>query len=384
MTHNPTLSPDQLMDLVENLSRWSRELGFQQFGIAKTDLSAEEQKLFRWLSEGRQGEMSYMAHHGTKRSRPQELVPGTISVISVRMNYLPESIEETLKVLESPELGFVSRYALGRDYHKVMRRRLQQLANRVEEKIGPFGYRVFVDSAPVLEKPLAQHAGLGWVGKHTNLIHPKTGSYFFLGEIYTDLPLSANQPLVQDHCGTCERCIHACPTGAITAPYELDARLCISYLTIEHKGSIPEDLRPLIGNRIYGCDDCQLVCPWNRFAALSQEAEYQARNGLDSPSLIELFSWNEEIFLKRTEGSPIRRIGHISWLRNLAVALGNSTPSPLIVNSLESKQTHRSDLVREHVAWALALQRRKAADGTEWRGIPRPGKKPFRDGSNDQ
>ncbi len=346
-------APPQVEKLTRDIVRWGHELGFQQTAITHTDLSRAEQHLNRWLAANRHGEMSYMAHHGKKRSRPDELVPGSVSVITVRMDYLPEPLQTTIDVLESPELGFISRYALGRDYHKLMRRRLQQLATRMEKAIGSFGYRVFVDSAPVMEKPLAANAGLGWIGKHTNLIHPKSGSYFFLGEIYTDLPLAGISDPIGDHCGTCDRCISVCPTKAIIAPYQLDARLCISYLTIELKGSIPESLRPLIGNRIYGCDDCQLVCPWNRFAKRSAEADFLPRHELDAPKLVELFSWDEETFLKRLEGNPIRRIGHGAWLRNLAVALGNAPHSNTVASSLVSRKSHPSELVREHVDWAL-------------------------------
>ncbi len=314
-------------ELAARIKTWGQELGFQQVGITDTDLGAAEARLRDWLAEGRHGTMEYMARHGLKRSRPADLVPGTIRVISVRMDYLPESQGVMQTRLEDPQGAFISRYALGRDYHKVLRHRLQRLAERILAEIGPFGYRVFVDSAPVLEKPLAAKAGLGWIGKHTNLIHPKAGSWFFLGEIYTDLALPIDTPMA-DHCGRCRACIEVCPTRAIVAPYELDARLCISYLTIEHAGSIPEELRPLIGNRIYGCDDCQLVCPWNRFARLGAEPDFQARHGLDTVSLIEVFAWDEATFLDRTQGSAIRRIGHIRWLRNIAVALGNAPPRP--------------------------------------------------------
>ncbi|GAB4353669.1 MAG: tRNA epoxyqueuosine(34) reductase QueG [Gammaproteobacteria bacterium] len=343
--------------LVAEIKQWGRELGFQQVGIAGVTLDEDERRLMEWLQAGWHGDMSYMARHGTKRSRPPELEPGTLSVISVRMDYLPEPLAESIRVLESPKLGFVSRYALGRDYHKLMRRRLQQLARRIEARIGTFGYRVFVDSAPVLEKPLAREAGLGWLGKHTNLVHPRAGSYFFLGEIYTDLPLPAETEQIGDHCGTCKRCIDACPTGAIVAPYKLDARSCISYLTIEHAGAIPEALRPRIGNRIYGCDDCQLVCPWNRFARLTQQPAFLAVRGLDQPRLIDLFSLREGEFLKQFEGSPIRRIGHERWLRNLAVALGNAPKSDAVSAALERRMEHPSQMVREHVQWALRRQR---------------------------
>ncbi|NIP72445.1 MAG: tRNA epoxyqueuosine(34) reductase QueG [Gammaproteobacteria bacterium] len=338
--------------LASEIRRWGRELGFQQVGIADTDLREAEAGLLAWLDRGFHGEMGYMARHGTRRSRPTELVPGTLRVISVRMDYWPEPAVAPDAVLGVPGLGYVSRYALGRDYHKLMRKRLQRLAERITQRIGPFGYRAFVDSAPVLEKALAQRAGLGWVGKHTNLLSRDAGSWFFLGELYTDLPLPAD-PAGDEHCGTCRACIEACPTGAIVAPYRLDARRCISYLTIELDGPIPEDLRPLLGNRIYGCDDCQLVCPWNRFARASAEPDFLPRGGLDSPRLVELLAWGEQEFLHRTEGSPVRRIGHERWLRNIAVALGNAPPHPEAVAALRARVAHPSALVREHVAWAL-------------------------------
>jgi epoxyqueuosine reductase len=339
-------------DLADDIKTRGRELGFQQVGITDTHLEMAESRLFDWLADGRHGTMDYMARHGSKRSRPAELMPGTLRVISVRMDYLPEPHAALHARLEDPASAFISRYALGRDYHKVLRRRLQRLADHILAEIGPFGYRVFVDSAPVLEKPLAAKAGLGWIGKHTNLIHPRAGSWFFLGEIYTDLALPIDAP-VADHCGRCRSCIEICPTRAIVAPYELDARLCISYLTIEYAGSIPEELRPLIGNRIYGCDDCQLVCPWNRFARLGTESDFQARHGLDTASLIELFAWDETTFLERTQGSAIRRIGHIRWLRNLAVALGNAPVSAGAAQALSERANHPEALVREHVQWAL-------------------------------
>jgi epoxyqueuosine reductase len=339
-------------ELAARVKAWGQELGFQQVGITDTDLGTAEARLRDWLAEGRHGTMEYMARHGLKRSRPADLVPGTIRVISARMDYLPESQGVMQTRLEDPQGAFISRYALGRDYHKVLRQRLQRLAERILAEIGPFGYRVFVDSAPVLEKPLAAKAGLGWIGKHTNLIHPKSGSWFFLGEIYTDLALPIDTPMA-DHCGRCRACIEVCPTRAIVAPYELDARLCISYLTIEHAGSIPEELRAPIGNRIYGCDDCQLVCPWNRFARLGAEPDFKARHGLDTASLIEVFAWDEATFLDRTQGSAIRRIGHIRWLRNIAVALGNASASPEVKQALSRRADHPDALIREHVGWAL-------------------------------
>jgi epoxyqueuosine reductase len=349
---SPTPAPSDLESLARRIKTWGRELGFQQLGIAATGLATAEKQLAAWLRQGRHGEMEYMARHGTKRSRPTELVPGTLRVISARMDYLPEPPGRLHAAIEDPAAGFVSRYTLGRDYHKVLRRRLQKLADRMRDEVGEFDLRVFVDSAPVLEKPLAQAAGLGWIGKHTNLINAGAGSWFFLGELYVDLPLPEDTP-ARDHCGTCRTCLDVCPTRAIVAPYELDARLCISYLTIELKGSIPEELRPLMGNRIFGCDDCQLFCPWNRFARLTAEPDFLPREGLDRTTLLELFAWTEAKFLRRTEGSAIRRIGHVAWLRNLAVALGNAPPSPGVRQALRDRLRHPSELVREHVCWAL-------------------------------
>lgn len=339
-------------ELAQRIRSWGQELGFQQLGFSDIDLRKHEVHLNDWLSKGFHGEMDYMQRHGTRRSRPQELHPGTIRVISARMDYLPESAADIEVLLKEPSKGVVSRYALGRDYHKMMRKRLQKLARQIEKQAGPFGYRVFVDSAPVLEKALAEKSGLGWIGKHSNLINKKAGSWFFLGEIFTDLPLPTETP-ADNHCGACTKCIDICPTQAIVAPYTVDARRCISYLTIELHGSIPEEFRPLMGNRIYGCDDCQLVCPWNRFARHTQEIDFAPRHGLDAPALIELFQWSEAQFLKRTEGSPIRRIGYESWLRNIAVALGNAITSESIIEALQSRLQHDSNVVREHVEWAL-------------------------------
>jgi len=341
--------------LIEHIRQWGQDLGFQQVGVTDTDLGDAETRLHCWLRAGYHGEMDYMARHGNKRSRPAELEPGTVSVISARMDYLPHTDMDPWEILHNDALAYISRYALGRDYHKLMRKRLQQLAQRIAEEVGEFGYRVFVDSAPVLEKPLAQKAGLGWVGKHSNLLHREAGSWFFLGEIYTDLPLPVDQP-VTAHCGSCQACIDVCPTAAIVEPYVVDARRCISYLTIEHKGAIPEPLRPLLGNRIYGCDDCQLICPWNRFATLSKEADFSPRHQLDAPALITLFNWDEATFLRNTEGSAIRRIGHEAWLRNIAVALGNAAPNEAIREALQRRLNHPSPLVREHIHWALARQ----------------------------
>ena len=332
---------------------WCRELGFQQAGVCDVELDQARQRLDDWLAAGFHGAMDYMARHGSKRSHPGELVPGTVRVISVRMDYLPEAADDARALLDHPSRAYVSRYALGRDYHKTLRARLRDLARRIEERVGPFGYRVFVDSAPVLEKPLAEKAGLGWIGKHTNLIHRDEGSWFFLGELYTDLPLPVDAP-ESSHCGTCTACIDVCPTAAIVAPYSLDARRCISYLTIESADPIPEEFRKPMGNRIYGCDDCQLFCPWNKFAHRTSEPDFAPRHDLDKAGLVELFGWDEATFLARTEGAAIRRIGHERWLRNIAVALGNAVTTSEVVAALESRQHDVSPLVREHVEWALA------------------------------
>jgi epoxyqueuosine reductase len=351
------LSERRLADLAGLIKSWGKELGFQQLGITDTRLSSHEKLLEGWLKKGFHGSMHYMERHGTARSRPEELVPGTCRVISARMDYMQESARPTLEVMDDPETALVSRYALGRDYHKVLRKRLQKLAERIGAETGPFGYRVFVDSAPVLEKALAEKAGLGWIGKHSNLLNLQAGSWFFLGEIYTDLPLPMDRQ-AENHCGDCVRCISACPTGAIIAPYQVDARKCISYLTIELKEAIPENLRPLMGNRIFGCDDCQLACPWNRFAKPSGETDFLPRNELDDVSLVRLFAWTEEEFLKRTEGSAIRRTGYTGWLRNIAVALGNvdlskAADPDAVFAALEGRRHDASALVREHVEWAL-------------------------------
>ena len=339
--------------LVADLRRWSEELGFARLGIARIDLAPDEAHFLDWLRAGFNGEMSYMSRHGLKRSRPAELIPGTVSCVSVRMDYWPEDAADASTTLGDPSIAYVSRYALGRDYHKLMRARLQKLCDRIEDAVGPFGHRVFADSAPVLEKALARNAGLGWIGKHTNLIDREAGSYFFLGEIYVNLDLPA-EPSSSAHCGSCSACIPACPTGAIVAPYRLDARRCISYLTIELAGAIPVEFRRAMGNRIYGCDDCQLACPWNKFARPTAEKDFAVRNGLDAAPLVELFAWTESQFLERTRGSAIKRIGYERWLRNIAVALGNAPTSPAVLESLESRAQHPSALVREHVHWALA------------------------------
>ncbi len=339
-------------ELPQQIKQWGYELGFQQVGITDTRLQLAEQRLDEWLAQGYHADMAYMHKHGLKRSRPALLEPDTVSIISVRMDYLPEAQELMETTLNNPVAAFISRYALGRDYHKVLRKRLQQLAKRIEQDIGIFGFRAFVDSAPVLEKAIAEKAGLGWIGKHSNIINKKAGSWFFLGEIYTSLALPSDIPS-QNHCGQCSACIDICPTQAIVAPYQVDARRCISYLTIELKGSIPEDLRALMGNRIYGCDDCQLICPWNRFARISKEADFSPRHNLNAQHLIDLFNWTEEQFLRNTEGSAIRRIGYQQWLRNIAVALGNAPASISIRSTLTNKVNHASELVREHVFWSL-------------------------------
>ena len=351
----PDAEPTALQStaLAGSIRTWAAELGFSACGIAGTELAQAEARLIRWLQAGHQGEMGFMGRHGRKRARPRQLVPGTRSVVVVRMDYTPDRAAEPRAVLEARQRAFITRYSLGRDYHKLMRRRLQRLAERIQSTIGPFGYRAFVDSAPVLERALAREAGLGWIGKNTMLLNRHAGSYFFLGELFTDLPLPTDDP-VRAHCGSCRRCLRACPTNAFTGPYQLDARRCISYLTIEHPGSIPEPLRPAMGNRIFGCDDCQLVCPWNRYAHPTAEDDFQPRHGLDDADLVALFNWDEATFLERTAGSAIRRIGHERWLRNLAVALGNAAPTPEVVEALGQRLNHPSALVRQHVRWALA------------------------------
>ena len=338
--------------LATDIKAWGKALGFQFIGICDTDLSRAEPEFEAWLARGFHGEMAFMKHHGLKRLRPAELVPGTVRVITARMDYFPPDAQLSENVLLDGDRAFISRYALGRDYHKVLRGRLQKLCDRIAEAVGEFGYRVFTDSAPVAEVELAQKSGLGWRGKHTLTISREAGSWFFLGEIYTDLPLPVDTH-AENHCGTCTACLAACPTGAIVAPYEVDARRCISYLTIELKGSIPVELRPLMGNRIYGCDDCQLCCPWNRFAQLSAEPDFRTRHGLDHSSLIELFGWDEALFEEKTAGSAIRRIGYERWLRNIAVALGNASALPENIAALQAHADHSSELVREHVAWAI-------------------------------
>jgi len=337
--------------LARAIKAWGRELGFQAVGIADTDLAAAEGRLEAWLAAGFHGEMNYMARHGSRRARPEALRPGTLRVISARMNYRPQAAD-ACSVLSAPEKAYIARYATGRDYHKVLRHRLQRLASRIEREIGAYGHRVYTDSAPVMEVELAAKAGLGWRGKHTLLLSRDAGSYFFLGEIYTDLPLPADAPTA-DHCGSCSKCLDICPTRAIVGPYRVDARRCISYLTIELKGAIPLELRALIGNRVYGCDDCQLACPWNRYAEISAEPDFRVRRGLDAAQLVDLFAWSESMFHERMAGSAIHRIGFERWSRNLAVGLGNAPGSEAVVRALRSRADDASALVREHVAWAL-------------------------------
>jgi len=357
----PNLNAAQLDRLADQIKDLGRDLGFDKLGVAAVDLESDERLLERWLELGRHGEMSYMQRHGRKRSRPDELVPGTVRVISARMSYWQGGARDARAALADRATGYVARYALGRDYHKVLRTRLQRLADAITQRIGDFGYRVFVDSAPVLEKALARNAGLGWIGKHTNLLD-RDGSWFLLGELYTDLPLPPDAP-VTEHCGSCRACLDVCPTQAIVAPYELDARRCISYLTIELRGPIPEPLRPAIGNRIFGCDDCQLFCPWNKFARPSPVGDFAVRHGLDGAGLVDLFAWSREEWETRTAGSAIRRAGYEGWLRNLAVALGNAPADERIVTALAARADDASAIVREHVLWALERQRSSRAAG---------------------
>ncbi len=350
--------PD-LHQLATRIKQWGRELGFQQVGICDTDLSAEEPKLQAWLDAGYQGEMDWMARHGMMRARPHELLPGTLRVISVRMNYLPAKASFAA-VLQNPEQGYISRYALGRDYHKLLRQRLKQLGERIQAECdelaleNTLSYRPFIDSAPVLERPLAAKAGLGWIGKHSLILNREAGSWFFLGELLINLPLPVDIP-VEEQCGRCVACMTTCPTQAIVAPYTVDARRCISYLTIELEGAIPEEFRPLMGNRIYGCDDCQLICPWNRFSQLTDEADFSPRKRLHTPELLDLFAWDEATFLRVTEGSAIRRIGYLRWLRNISVALGNAPYEDKIIIALTEK-TGLADWLDEHILWAVARQ----------------------------
>jgi epoxyqueuosine reductase len=350
MTGQP--EPPDLAALKRAIAGWAAELGFRQIGVAGVELGEAETRLLGWLGHGYHGDMDYLERHGTRRSRPAELVPGTVRVLSFALDYLPEGARGAEDALGDAQIAYVSRYALGRDYHKVLRGRLERLAQRIAAHAGPMHYRVFTDSAPVMEVELACNAGLGWRGKHTLLLNREGGSWFFLGEIYTDLPLPVDAP-VSEHCGTCTRCIDVCPTQAIVAPYVLDARRCISYLTIEHHGAIPETLRPLMGNRIYGCDDCQLACPWNKYARVAAVDDFAVRNGLDGAALVDLFAWSQDAFEQRLEGSAIRRIGYERWLRNIAVALGNAASSAAVIAALRARADYPSALVREHVAWAL-------------------------------
>jgi len=348
--------PFDLNEVKRELASDAAALGFAAIGVASIEIPEDERHLLRWLDEGFHGEMEYMERHGVMRSRPQRLAPGTVRVVSARMDYWPAEARDAEEALADPTMGYVSRYAVGRDYHKILRRALATLAQQLQARIGPFGYRVCVDSAPVLEKALARNAGLGWIGKHTNLIARDAGSYFFLGEILTDLALPVDAP-ASAHCGTCEACIPACPTGAIVAPYQLDARRCISYLTIEHHSAIPVELRPAIGNRIFGCDDCQLVCPWNKFARAAAHPDFKVRHNLDGTALTELFRWTAEEFEERTRGSAIHRLGYERWSRNIAVALGNAPSSTDAIRALEERAEDASPLVCEHIEWALERQR---------------------------
>jgi epoxyqueuosine reductase len=345
--------------LATDIKKWGMALGFQQVGITNTELADAEQQLSKWLDAGFHGEMSYMQRHGTKRTHPDELIPGTTRVISCRMDYLPESAQQTRTLMDDPVKAYISRYTLGRDYHKVIRKKLQKLATQIQQHIGDFGYRAFVDSAPVMEKALAEKSGIGWIGKHSNVLNKTAGSWFFIGELYTDLPLPIDTP-AENHCGECTACIDICPTNAIVAPYTVDARRCISYLTIELKGSIPEEFRSLMGNHIYGCDDCQQVCPWNRFAQLTEEDDFLARHSLDVASLMELFTWTEETFLKKTEGSAIRRIGYSSWIRNIAISLGNTPFNEKTLGLLKTRLDSNDPIIKEHVTWAYESLMNKA------------------------
>ncbi len=356
MDQRSPIASDQLgadTALLDRIREWGDALGFQALGFTGVDLQQHEEYLQKWLAKGYHGEMEWMARHGSKRSQPNALVPGTCTVITARMDYLPEGADAE-QVLSQSELAYISRYALGRDYHKLMRARLAKLARQIETQLGTGRYRAFVDSAPVLERALAENAGLGWIGKNTMLLNDKAGSWFFLGEIYTDIPLPPDPPQATQHCGTCQACLDICPTQAFVAPWVLDARKCISYLTIEFDGVIPEALRQAMGNRIYGCDDCQLVCPWNKFAAQTREPDFAPRHQLDSITLATCFGWDEATFLARTEGSAIRRIGYSQWRRNVAIALGNADTSDAVVRALQSAVDDPSAVVREHVLWALA------------------------------
>jgi epoxyqueuosine reductase len=349
MTH----SDNAFAQLAVDIKRWGQALGFAEIGITDTELGSAEHEHQAWIEKGFHGEMHYMAKHGTKRTRPTELVPNTKRIISARLDYKPPNAKDSWEVIHQPNQAFISRYALGRDYHKVVRQKLQQLCNQIASATQAMEYRVFTDSAPVLEVALAEKAGLGWRGKHTLLINKDHGSWFFLGEIYTDLPLPIDAP-ASAHCGTCNACLDICPTKAIVAPYEVDARRCISYLTIELKAAIPVEFRKLIGNRVYGCDDCQLICPWNKFAETSKETDFHVRHGLDDIDLVTCFAWTEAEFQQKMAGSAIYRIGYVQWLRNIAVGLGNAPTSASVIQALQMRMDDASLLVREHVAWALS------------------------------
>jgi epoxyqueuosine reductase len=351
-TSSPITHHSSLNALARSIKRWGIDLGFQQVGIADCELGEAETRLQKWVGKGYHGDMEYMERHGTKRSRPAELIPGTLRVIAARLNCNPPA-RAAEEVMADGSKAFVARYTLGRDYHKIVRGKLKRLAARIHKEVGGFNYRVFTDSAPVMEVEIAQKAGLGWRGKHTLLLNREAGSFFVLGEIYTDLPLPVDS-VQENHCGSCQKCLDVCPTGAIVGPYQVDARRCIAYLTVELKGSIPEELRPLIGNRVYGCDDCQMICPWNKYAQTTSEPDFAVRHGLDAATLVELFSWTEEQFEKKLAGSAIHRIGYERWLRNLAVGLGNAPTSAKVVGVLQSQTENASHLVREHVRWALA------------------------------
>lgn len=346
-------SQEPPLALSQQIKSIAKTLGFSDTRICGIDLGQHKAKLLDWLEKNYHGKMHYMEKYGDKRYRPENLVPGTKSIIVTRIDYLP-SKNNFLEALNTGDSGYISCYATGKDYHKLIRKRLSTLAKTLEKKIGPFNHRAFADSAPVMEKPLAQNAGHGWIGKHTNLINPKAGSFFFLGALYTNLELAHDAPFTQNHCGSCSACIDVCPTKAIVAPYQLDARRCISYLTIELKESIPVEFRSAMGNRIYGCDDCQLVCPWNKFAKITTEKAFLARIQLKTPKLIDLFAWDEATFKQNTEGSAIRRIGHVRWLRNIAIALGNAPKSEVIIKALQSRLDHPSNMLKEHISWALA------------------------------
>ncbi len=357
-----TINSVDLVRLTDDIKAWGQALGFQQVGISDVDLRQHESHLQNWLEQGYHGDMQYMAEHGTKRSRPAELVPGTLRVISVRMDYLPPDASFA-RHLSDNNIGYISRYALGRDYHKVLRKKLKQLGEKIQSALQDTAFRPFVDSAPVLEHALAEKAGIGWTGKHSLTINRSAGSWFFLGELFINLPLPVDEP-VEEGCGTCTACITICPTQAIVAPYTVDARKCISYLTIEYDGVIPEDLRPAMGNRIYGCDDCQLICPWNRVSNITEEPDFHPRKQLHGRTLVTLFSWTEDEFLANTEGSPIRRIGFNKWLRNIAVALGNADYDGAIIDVLQQRLPEASDIVATHIQWALQQQRQKQRDGS--------------------